>query len=304
MRTVSYAAFLLLASACDGGSYSTQQPFTGSDTADTGSGDTDTGGGDTDTADTDTDTDTDTVDTGDTDTDTDTDPPPSLCENAWYAIHYAPYHREYDMEINIASLGGGVGTGYQEDYGTAYDGAGNKVWAMIDSAEGGGAGWDGEEHIGCTNKKGEEGLFMEEWDMSLLMQGSAAATPVAEITPARKIFPAEYEVGGAGSWNYSDTANVTDSMGVASFTAESSGTYVDGGFEDIEIDGTTYHAYKLTNTYTTNISLMTGAQTINGQQTLWYVKGIGLVKEENVNTDDGSTIVLRTLTSFTGLSAE
>jgi len=93
-------------------------------------------------------------------------------------------------------------------------------------------------------------------------------------------------------------------MGVASFTAESTGTYVDGGFEEITVGGETYTAYKLTHTFTTNISLMTGAQTINGQQTLWYVKGIGLVKEENVNTDDGSTIVLRTLTSFTGLTAE
>jgi hypothetical protein len=41
---------------------------------------------------------------------------------------------------------------------------------------------------------------------------------------------------------------------------------------------------------------------INGQQELWYVNGIGLVKERNVSTDDGSTIVSRDITSFRGLT--
>jgi hypothetical protein len=137
--------------------------------------------------------------------------------------------------------------------------------------------------------------------MSILMSGSAMAAPYAEITPPRKIFPAEYEVGGAGSWNYSDTADMTDAS-FGSFTADSSGTYVEGGFEDVTIKGTDYKAYKLTHTYTTTIDIPTGAQVVNGQQELWYVNGIGLVREVNVNTDDGSTIMIRDITSWSGLT--
>ena len=173
---------------------------------------------------------------------------------------------------------------------------------MIDSADGGGTGWDGEVYLGCEDRSGNEGLFITEWDMSILTSGTAAAAPYAEISPPRKVFPAEYEVGGAGSWNYNDTATMTDATMGAS-TADTQGTYTDDGFEDITIKGTTYSAYKLTNTYTMSLTTVMGSSVINGQQELWYVNGIGLVKEVNVNTDDGSTIVNRSLTSFSGLTA-
>jgi len=203
--------------------------------------------------------------------------------------------------LNLLSLGGGSGTAYQEDYGTGFDGNGDKVWVMIDQAEAGGTGWDGEEYIACSNRSGEEGLFMTQWDMSILTQGSAVANPFAEISPPRKIFPAEYEVGGAGSWSYSDSATITE----ASFgggTATSEGTYVEDGYEDVVIKGTSYSAYKLVHTFTVTISASMLNESVNGQQELWYVNGLGLVKERNVNTDDGSTILSRDLTSYTGLT--
>lgn len=224
-----------------------------------------------------------------------------LCENSWYGIHYSGYHREYDVELQLLDLGGGSGTGYQEDYGTGWSVSGDPVWVMIDAAEGGGTGWDGEEYVACTDRSGAEGLYMAEWDMSILMNGSALMAPYAELSPPRKIFPAEYEVGGAGSWSYNDTANITDAS-FGSFTADSSGTYTDDGFEDVTIKGTKYTAYKITNTYTVNIDSPLGAQVVNGQQELWYVNGIGLVREVNISTDDGSTIVSRDITSWSGLT--
>lgn len=295
-----YLSFLLV--ACTGGSYSTSDAF--NDKAGTDSADTDT---DTDTdsdtdSDVDTDTDTDSdvdADTDsdadtDTDTDTDSDTDVDLCENSWFAIHESGYRRDYDVVVQDQA-----GTGYQADYGTGFGPDGAKNWVYIDAADGGGTGWDGEVYIACDDGGSGEGLFVTSWDMSILFGGSALTSEYAEIDPPRKIFPPDYEVGGAGSWTYADTANITDAS-FGAVTADTTGTFVDGGFETVRVDGVDYDAYKLINTYSTNFTSL--GQVINGEQSVWYVEGLGLVKEENINTDDGSTIVSRDLSGYSGLT--
>jgi hypothetical protein len=41
---------------------------------------------------------------------------------------------------------------------------------------------------------------------------------------------------------------------------------------------------------------------INGELEQWYVEGLGLVEEQNTNLDDGSDVMSRVLTSYSGLT--
>lgn len=59
-------------------------------------------------------------------------------------------------------------------------------------------------------------------------------------------------------------------------------------------------ACKLANSY----SIAMEVSTINGYIEQWWVKGVSLVKETHTNTDDGSELVFREVSSVTGLTPE
>lgn len=71
--------------------------------------------------------------------------------------------------------------------------------------------------------------------------------------------------------------------------------------QDITLfNGETVTAYKLVNSY----SQAGSTGTTNGYIEQWWVRGLGLVKENHINMDTGAQIASKELTSYTGLSID
>jgi hypothetical protein len=112
--------------------------------------------------------------------------------------------------------------------------------------------------------------------------------------------PADYLMGGVGTWTYSYDIEVATDLGLP-LTLHVTGEYEELSNEDVTLfDNSTYTAYHLGNTYSMADDF--GLIAINGYLEQWYVEGLGLVAEINTNTDDGSTIMTRELSAYTALT--
>lgn len=296
MRTLLYPAVLLLAVGCSGNTYNQDPKLdsgdldTGSDTDDTDTDDTDDTGDtqDTDTGAVDTGDTQDTDDTGDTQDTGDTDTgSSSMCTHAWDPLDQSGYSREYDV-----SVGGSAGTGLQESDGLGWTNSGIQAYLMWDEVTSSTLGWKGDIYIGC-DVDGDPGLYMVEWYMDLSL-GTVSGIP----TSPRKYLPPETDVGNGSTWTYAYTTDVDMGFGFP-MTMSVTGTYEDRGFEDVTLfDGNTYTALHIRNDYTMDMG--TGTPTV-GTLDQWYVEGLGLVRELNVDSA-GSEVMTRELTRYYGLT--
>lgn len=134
------------------------------------------------------------------------------------------------------------------------------------------------------------------------------ATPSAP----RAYLPPMTDLRNGLQWSYAYDLRVEDISGSGQFQAyvlPTSGTYTAWpGTQPVTIAGVTYQAFYLTNQYTQELLGMDALgvsppDNINGHSELWYVEGLGLVKEKTTDLNDPSVLsVEKTLVSFTGLT--
>lgn len=150
----------------------------------------------------------------------------------------------------------------------------------------------------------------------------------AKARQARKVLPSEVEMSGRPSWSGVTRYDLTQVGGVIGGQAQAElkhdGTYVSFGFESVTVPlGSFQNAYHINVLYAEEkiengglfeaffgifddlfgalFGFDQGSATINAQADRWYVRGIGLVKEETIDSNDGSLIVRKELRSCSGL---
>ena len=78
------------------------------------------------------------------------------------------------------------------------------------------------------------------------------------------------------------------------------GLYQDVGFQDITLfDGTTVEAYKVVNSF--QIIAEGSQEPQKGYIEQYWVKGLGLVREIYINDNDGSEVLSKELSTYSGL---
>jgi hypothetical protein len=134
--------------------------------------------------------------------------------------------------------------------------------------------------------------------------GTSFGSLLAALDSPRKYLPAEAEIGTIGSWSYSYSSIVSYSG--FDVTVDVSGAYSELGTESITLyDGSTYDAYHLFNEYTLTATIASFGYELtsyDGELEQWWVEGLGLVREENTNLNDGSSVMSRELTGYSGLT--
>ena len=253
---------------------------------DTGTDTTDTSDTDTTDTDTDTDTDTTTVELGD-------------CGNMWDPVDITGWTKSFTVVED-----GIYGTGSMSGSGQTWDGAGYEVYQVEDSVSlDSGEGYNMSVYFSC-DLNGEPGLFITGWEGSY--SGDSGPMNIQGTdNPGRKYLPAADEIGNIGSWTYSyDLQLLSDGTDLGAVAT--SGTYVELGMVDVEIGGTTYSGYRLTNTYHMEFGGFSGMGEFirDGYIDQIWVQGLGLVSEQHDSSfDDGSSSSMtKTLDSFTGLT--
>ena len=252
-------------------------------------------------ADTDTDTDTD----ADTDTDTDTDPDVELCTNAWHPIHVSGWSKSF-----TALYEGASGTATEQGLGLSPSaGEGESLYQYRDAIYNeGGEGYDVNVTVAC-DPAGQEGMYMQGWSgqYSYMIFDIIPVTDGVDAihsSPRRYLSP-EYAVGAEGSWEYDYTLQITQypqGGKPAQVSRQVSGVYQDAGFVTITLfDGTSVEAYKLTNNF---LMMDEFGQQQDGYIEQYWVKGLGLVRESFEDQTQGTILMEKELSSYSGLSIE
>jgi hypothetical protein len=170
------------------------------------------------------------------------------------------------------------------------------------------------ESIGCDTDG--EGMYLYDYagDWSYVILGFPIEGSVdASLSPHRRFLPPEYAVGASGNWNYNYTTTMTTMMSggggggggepqVASLTYE--GTFAEVGVSSLVLEsGESVMAYKLVNNFVRNGTAPFGAPLPeSGYIEQWYVEGLGLVKEVNIDDAQPEPVLTKDLISYTGLS--
>ncbi len=288
----SLTVMLTLLTACTGNSYNQGNEQIVSDSGDTlidDTADTDTddtnGGGD---------------DTGDT--------VPQDCTNAWHPVHKTGWTKTF-----TASYEGSTGTATEVGLGATTSPDGEFYYQYQDSiTNAGGEGYDVTVTVAC-DLGADEGMFMLGWSgtYTYLLFDFIPTTDqvVATHSDPRRYFSPEWAVGSEGSWDYAYDLNITQYMSGSSkanyVVQQVSGTYADAGTDELTLfDGTTVTAYKLTNNslIISDSGFGTTKQDIYIEQ--YWVKGLGLVKETFEDQTEGTTLMTKELSGYTGLSPE
>ena len=294
---------LTLLFACTGGTYNqgTDLVYTpDSGASDSGSeGDTDTD------ADADGDTDAD----ADTDSDTDTDVEwDGECGNWLDPVDITGWSKTYEL-----SNGTDSGTETQTPQGKV----GDLYVVNSDLTLGSFSTWNGDLEYACDYDG--EGLFVasDPYDFNWSAFGSSFGfygLNFNDYAPPMQYLPDESQYGKVGSWNYENSIEVMsldDTTGAESvfMTIDIQGTYLELWDVDVDVLGTTYTGYRLTNTYSLSsdgaFGGIFGAFTATGFIDQTFVPGIGLISETNIQdkSDGTSHEITRTLSSYSGLSA-
>ncbi|MCP4808553.1 MAG: hypothetical protein GY913_00420 [Proteobacteria bacterium] len=292
---------LFLLFACTGGTYNqgTDLSYT-PDSGDSGAeGDADTD------ADADGDTDADADSDSDSDTDVQWD---GECGNWLDPVDITGWSKTYEL-----SNGTDVGSETMTPQGKI----GDLYVVTSDLTLGSFSTWSGDLEYAC-NYDGE-GLYIasDPYDFNYSTFGSSFGfygLNWLDYSPPSRYLPDESQYGSIGSWNYEHTVSVMsedDQTGAESefMTVDLQGTYLELGDKDVDVLGTTYTGYRLTNTYSMSsegaFGGIFGAFTATGYVDSIYVPGIGLVSETHIQdkSDGTSHEITRTLTSYSGLTA-
>jgi hypothetical protein len=232
------------------------------------------------------------------------------CHNMYHPIHQTGWTKEYyavynDEEAEAATYG--LTPLSTEE--------GSETFQYRDVvAVPSGESYDVTLTVTC-DPSGGEGLFMDAWSgeinyiISDLLPIASTYSVEATVSSPRQYLPPEYAIGAVGNWDYSYSLSILASEGSGSTPTEVlyevEGTYAEVGFEEFTLyDGTTVEAYKLTNSYTMVEEGLFGDTVTTGFIEQHFVKGLGLVKEKHSDSENGSIILLKSLTSYSGLEIE
>lgn len=292
MRSITL--MLALLAGCNGNSFNQGvEPTGGDDTGDTDdSGDTDT---------------TDSGDTDDTDSG-DTDTVPEDCTNAWHPVHIDGWTKTF-----TATYEGSEGTATEVGLGPTKSPDGEFYYRYQDAISNtSGSGYDTVVTVAC-DLGADEGMFMLGWEgtYTYLLLEFIPMTDQVEATHSnpRRYFSPEWAVGSEGTWDYDYDLNITQYAAGGkkpSYVVQHvSGTYADAGTTELTLfDGTTVTAYKLTN----NSLIVSDSGFGKTKQDIYieqyWVKGLGLVKETFEDQTEGTILLSKELSGYTGLSPE
>lgn len=175
------------------------------------------------------------------------------------------------------------------------------------------------------------GAFELAWERQIQagLLGRTTITLRAKARTPRKFLPSEAEMAGAPNWAGVTRYDLTQVGGTIGGSAQAQlnhdGTYVSFGFEPVTTAaGTFQQAFHINVQYTETktgsgggfldaffsifeslfaamFGFTDGSSTVTAQSDRWYVRGIGLVKEETINFNDGSNIVTKSLKGCSGL---
>jgi hypothetical protein len=247
-------------------------------------------------------------DEGSADGDDGGDGAPDYCHNMYHPIHESGWNKTYyavynDVEAEAATYG--LSPISTEE--------GSETFQYRDVVSAGEESYDVTLTVSC-DPSGQEGMFVTAWSgdvntvISDLLPIAVPYSVDATLTSPRQYLPPEYALGAVGTWDYAYTLNITasDSSGGGGTPSETvyqvEGTFAEVGFEDFTLyDGTTVEAYKLTNSYTMTESGLFGDTVTTGYIEQHFVRGLGLVKEKHSDSENGSIILLKSLTSYSGL---
>lgn len=245
------------------------------------------------------------VDTSDSSVDTDTGPQNTTCHPA-DPMMSSGWTRTYSFTYR-----GKTGT-------ETHRGQGNGVYSTQMSAQS--DSWNVTVRNGCDS----QGKALQQgWEGSTQLSGTNNSLPIplpisqgytVRATPSapRAYLPSLSDLRNGAQWQYTYDLRVEDISGSGGFqpsNVPTTGTYTAWpGMQPVTIAGVTYQAFYLTNQYTQDWSRMDmlgtqGLSNVEGYSELWYVEGLGLVKEKTTDLNDPSSIyVEKTLTSFSGLT--
>ncbi len=290
MNTHLFPSLLLI--GCTGSSFSQGEIPTGGD--DTGVESTDSG----------------TDDTGELVDDTG-DPVEEICTNLWHPVHLSGWSKTF-----TATYEGSSGTATEEGLGALAGEEGEYLYQYRDAiSNADGAGYDVTVTVSCGLGT-EEGMFMHGW--SGVYTYSLFGFPIdneviaTHDNPRRYLSP-EWSLGAEGSWDYDYTLRIEQPAkqgggggggGQPTVTEQAvSGTYTDAGMVEISLfDGSTVTAYKLTNNalIVTDNGFGTSEQDIYIEQ--YWVKGLGLVEEVFEDQTEGTVLLTKELSAYSGLT--
>ncbi|MFT5682049.1 MAG: hypothetical protein ACI8RZ_002967 [Myxococcota bacterium] len=294
MRSIT--VMLALLAGCSGNSFNQgTEPTGGSDSGDTTTDDT----GDT------------TDDTGDTnsgDDSGDTDPVVEDCTNAWHPVHLSGWTKTF-----TATYEGASGTATEVGLGATTGPDGEYYYRYQDTISNtSGSGYDTTVTVAC-DLGADEGMFMLGWEGTytyLLFEFIPMTDQVsATHSNPRRYFSPEWAVGSEGTWDYGYDLNIVQYAAGGkkpSYVLQQvSGTYADAGIADLELfDGTTVTAYKLTNNSLIVSKNKFGSTKQDIYIEQYWVKGLGLVKETFEDQTEGTILLSKELSAYTGLTPE
>ena len=164
-------------------------------------------------------------------------------------------------------------------------------------------GWDTTVYVAC-DYNAQQGMFILGWEGTYTSDDTWGQTQEikATHTPPRKYLSSEYALGYEGEWSYSYTLNFEMVISGSPYDSQQSinGLYQDVGFQDITLfDGTTVEAYKVVNSF--QIIAEGSQEPQKGYIEQYWVKGLGLVREIYINDNDGSEVLSKELSTYSGL---
>ena len=236
---------------------------------------------------------------------------PTVCTNAWLPVDKTGWSKTYAVTFDGASgTGTETGQGLLASHPKSSLGEVYGVSVLIETSS-----WTYNviESIGCDTEG--EGMYLYDyagdWGFSII-GFPLTGTVTASLSPYRRFLPPEYAVGASGNWNYSYTTTLETVMdsgsggggGPTTSSLAYEGTFAEAGVSSMVLQtGETVMAYKLVNTYIREGQPPFGApMPASGYIEQWYVKGLGLVKEVNIDDAKPDPILTKELVSYSGLS--
>lgn len=196
-------------------------------------------------------------------------------------------------------------------------GVGPGAYTTVEQASG--AGWSATVHIGCDDigralQSSWEGSVRSVITGGPVTRTTQSLTHQVRATPSvpAVYLPSISELRRAAEWEYAydlRIEHVSEGTPFAPFDIPVSGTYtVSPETRAVTIGSATYQAFHITHEFTQDLSGM-GALGIPvppdvlGHTELWYVEGLGLVRESTTDRNASSLPVIdRTLVSYSGLT--
>lgn len=254
-------------------------------------------------------------DTSDTETPEDTDDPvvtpPAVTGpcHMWDPFVDAGWWRRYQVSYN-----GNTGTERHDGIGAEASPSGLAAYAVDVVVNAGASSTSGRDYFGCDY--GDAGAYTLGWIRQQNQFPFGLQTLIIVPDTPRKHLPSVSAMSAVPTWSFDIDATmwINTTQGSQAMV----GTVIAFGEESVTVPKGTYDAYKFVIEYTETRNTSTGgglfqqifgalfqqlfsdlfgAQNesgeVHGQSELWYVEGIGLVKQVTIDADTGTVLVTK-----------